>query len=345
MLKENLIQAIPDLVGSTPVVRLPGIGQKVENVPLVKLEKFNPGGSIKDRVALYVIQHLERLKLLNPGGTIVESSSGNLGIGLAMLGAQRGYRVVIIVDQNTSEQNISIMKAYGAEIVVETELDDCGLYHKTKLARAKRIAEETKGYWVNQTANELNSKAHEYTTGSEILSHFGEESGICVLATSSGGQLAGVSRALKAANPNIRVVAVDAKGSRIFSPNPYAYVTPGLGLSWFPAILDSATVDEVCLVDDRTAFEVARFLATHGLMLGPSSGAVAAACYCAQQKYVGETVLGLAPDGGERYLGTLFNDDWMLKRGFHTQLTEADVLASIGKLKLHGLAYETHDAC
>ncbi|MDD2102988.1 PLP-dependent cysteine synthase family protein [Pseudomonas putida] len=340
MKKTLQVSMVSDLVGSTPAVRLPSLFEEGSS-PFVKLEKFNPGGSIKDRVALYVIQELERQGLIQPGKTIVESSSGNLGIGLALHGAQRGYRVVIVVDQNTSKQNISIMHAYGAEIVIETELDDCGLYHKTKLARAKAIATQTNGYWVNQTANELNSQAHEQTTGAEISSQFGRFLDVCVLATSSGGQLAGVARALKAASPETKILAVDAKGSSIFSSKPHTYITPGLGLSWYPKILEPSLVDWVCLVDDRTAFEVARFLASKGLMLGPSSGAVAAACYRAQKAFGAKTnVLGLAPDGGERYLDTLFDDRWMAKQGFSPKPSSYDVKRRILELQLHEQAKE-----
>lgn len=334
MTRRGQVSIVADLVGDTPTVALPSLFE-AESSPLIKLEKFNPGGSIKDRVAFYVIQELERLGRIKPGGTIVESSSGNLGIGLALLGAQRGYHVVIVVDENTSKQNLAIMRAYGAEIVVETELDDCGLYHKTKLDTAKKIAAERSGYWVNQTANELNPEAHERTTGAEISAQFGQSLDVCVLATSSGGQLAGVARAIKATSPLTKIVAVDAKGSAIFSPKPHSYVTPGLGLSWHPKILDSSCVDFICLVDDRTAFEVARFLAAKGIMVGPSSGAVAAACYRAQQVLGSTTILGLAPDGGERYLNTLFDDEWMNERGFRSRVSSAEIKENIQGLLLH----------
>jgi len=329
----GFITDLRDLYCETPVVELPNtLG--VAGRAYAKLEKFNPAGSIKDRVAVYVLNKLERDEQFATNRTIVESSSGNLGIALAMLGAQRAIRVIIVVDPNTSPQNLSIMRAYGAEIIVENALDDKGLYHKTKLDRARRIAAETGGYWVNQTANVLNADAHAATTGPEILRQCGEVIEFCLVATSSGGQIAGIARAIKAHSPSIRIVAVDVVGSQIFSSCRRSYETPGLGLSWQPVLIEKDLIDYVCLVDDAAAFETARFLARQGILVGPSSGAVAAAVYRVQKEQPGASLLGVFPDGGERYLATLFDDEWMARRGFSSQVNSEQMLANLDRLQL-----------
>lgn len=323
-----------DLVGNTPVVSMPdlwGLGHG----PLAKLEKFNPGGSVKDRVAAYVFEKVISIQPETWTGPIVESSSGNLGIALAMLGAARGIEVIIVVDPNTSAQNIAIMRAYGAVIEVERELDSKGLYHETKLARARRIAYERDGYWVNQTANFLNAEAHRETTGREIVREFDTSLDVLAIATSSGGQLRGIAEAVKAHSPQTRIMAVDAVGSQIFSRRTRAYVTPGLGLSWTPVLIDRRLVDYVCLVEDALAFGTARMLARRGLLVGPSSGAVAAACYRIQAEGRPLKVLGICSDGGERYLSSLFDDAWMISKGFCPLERAEDIAPQIAALELN----------
>ena len=328
---------IVDLIGNTPIVAGNFLPQLDGDV-LFKLEKYNPAGSVKDRVARYVVDQAESRGWLSPGGVLVESSSGNLGIALALIGSQRGYRVIIVVDPNTSKQNIAIMRAYGAEIVIETERDDTGNYHKTKLARARKIAErEQGGYWVNQTANELNAEAHCLTTGAEIVKQTARDLDFCVIATSSGGQVAGIAAAVTEHIPGVRVVAVDVIGSQIFNRQGSQYLTPGLGLSWPPKILRPELIDYVCLIDDRTSFETARFLTRRGLMVGPSSGAVAAACYRVCQEHPRARILGVLADGGERYLTTLFDDDWMEKNGFDTAVNSIRILETASSLSLQRL--------
>jgi len=307
---------IDDLVGGTPMVEIsdwfdPPIGSL-----FLKLEKFNPVGSVKDRVARYIVDRAEGLGHLSPGGTLVESTSGNLGIALAMIGAQRGYRVIAVVDPRASAQNVAIMRAYGAEIYVEETKDNSGNYHLTKIATARRLAGDIPGaYWVNQTANDLNADTHYATTAPEILQQMGGEIDVCVVATSSGGQLAGINRFLKKHDPRISVLAVDIKGSQIFTSRGQAYLTPGLGLSWRPKLLRD-DIDKVCIVDDSACFEAARFCARRGVLLGPSSGGLLVGMLAAAKRWDAKRIVGLCPDGGERYISTLLNDDWMRSNGF-----------------------------
>lgn len=332
-LNANPAEVLLQRVGGTPSLALPALLCKSRR-PIGKLEKFNPAGSVKDRVAAYVFSWL--LDRFGPDwkGPIVESSSGNLGIALAMLGAINGIEVIIVVDPNTSEQNVAIMRAYGANIICETERDSKGLFHETKLARARQIADARQGYWVNQTANLLNAEAHSRTTGAEIADEFGTCVDVVVVATSSGGQIRGISEAIKAASPKTRILAVDAWGSLIFSKKPENYCTPGLGLSWPPALLDMGLIDEVCLVPDAVSFATARYLARSGLLVGPSSGAVAAACYRKLLDVPEARVLGILSDGGERYLTTLFDDDWMREKGFPENLQPEMLVREIAKLNL-----------
>ncbi|MBD2847675.1 cysteine synthase family protein [Paenibacillus sp. IB182496] len=308
-----------DTIGDTPLLRIPKLGRPGEGEVLLKYERYNPGGSVKDRPAKYIVEEAERAGLLQPGGTIIESSSGNFGISLAMIGAAKGYRVVILADPKTTAANLAVLQAFGAEVIVVTEKDDCGSYHKTRIAAANKLAEELPGaYRPDQCFNLLNSEAHHGTTAREIVEGCPPGLGAFVTAVSTGGQLGGISRYLKRHAPGVRIAGVDAVGSAIFGGPSAGYRIPGIGLGWTPTNIDVELVDEAYKIPDEQAFVAARTLARReGILVGPSSGAcLVAALHLAQRMRPGEYVVCMVADGGERYLQTLFDEDWMRDQGF-----------------------------
>jgi len=264
-----------DCVGSTPLFALQRIVGESDAELVVKWERGNPGGSIKDRPALYIVNTAERLGLLKPGGTIIESSSGNFGISLAMIGAARGYRVIILVDPKTTGINRRVLEAFGAEIIVVTEQDDTGSYHKTRILLANRLAKEIDGaFRPDQCFNLLNSQAHYLQTARELLSDCGAQLDAVVGTVSTGGQLGGLSRYLRQYAPHVRVVGVDAQGSAVFGGKPAPYLIPGVGLGWTPNNLDVRLLDSAFQVPSADAFYACHVLARYeGVLAGASGGA------------------------------------------------------------------------
>ena len=286
---------------------------------MLKYERYNPGGSIKDRAALHIVTEAERRGLLKPGGTIIESSSGNFGISLAMIGAAKGYRVIILVDPKTTSNNLALIRCFGAEAIVVTEPDDTGSYHKTRIALANKLAQEIENsFRPDQCFSLLNSAAHYRSTAREIVNHCPGRMAAFVGAVSTGGQLGGISAYLKTFAPSVKVVGVDAVGSGIFGGTTSAYRIPGIGLGWTPANLNLEHVDCAFKVTDEQAFLTARAFARHeGILMGPSSGACALVAFkLAQQLGPEEYVVCMVADGGDRYIHTLFNDEWMSQQGF-----------------------------
>jgi|SRR5947209_6045790 len=302
---------------------------------LLKLEKFNAAGSVKDRVALHVIERAERAGLLRPGGTIVESSSGNLGIALAFLGAARGYRVIVIVDPKAARQSVAIMRAYGAEVVVESRRDSTGNYHETRIERARELERTIPGaYWVNQTNNRWNAEAHALSTAREIVRDCGDSLRACVTAVSSGGHVAGIATALHEHDRRIRAVGVDVRGSAIFASQGYPYLIPGMGLSWRPSIIPDGVPDDVYLLGDEDCCGAARYLARRGLLVGPSSGAVFLVCArLAREAPPGATIAGVLADGGERYTDSVFSDAWLADHGLRPWSGEDGLVRAADRLR------------
>lgn len=325
------------LIGQTPLVDCSALLPAVKAAVHFKLEKFNAAGSVKDRAAAHIVRQAANSGRLASGGTIVESSSGNFGIALSFVAAILKYRVIIIVDPNASPQNIAIMRAYGAEVIVEREVDETGNYHLTRVRRARELEESIPGaYWVNQTENDWNVEAHRLTTAQELIQQTNGEMSFCVLPISSGGQVSGVAEGIKAACPGVRIVAVDVDGSGIFSPERHAYRTPGMGLSWRPKILREGLIDHVFLVTDAEACSCARFLARNGLLVGPSSGATALVCYhLALQHEIHKKVVGVLADGGERYLTTVFDDEWCTRNGMLVQHCKNAIRETAENLRPH----------
>lgn len=332
-----MIATILDTIGRTPLITCPNTNQAdAEGQLLLKYERYNPGGSVKDRPALYMVREAERRGLLRPGGTIIESSSGNFGISLAMIGAARGYRVIILVDPKTTAANVALLKAFGAEVVVVTEQDDSGSYHKTRITEANRLARDIEhSFRPDQCFNLLNSEAHYASTARELLEALGDRLAVFVAAVSTGGQLGGVSRYLKTFAPHVRVIGVDAVGSTVFGGEAHSYRIPGVGLSWTPANLDVELLDSVYKVADGDAFIAARaFARNEGILMGPSSGACAlVGMKLAQQLAPGQCVVSMVADGGDRYLPTLFNDEWMESQGLAGDLSAPELRLQAQRLR------------
>ena len=309
---------LEDLVGETPLVRLDRIGHDLDCHFLAKLELLNPGGSVKDRPALAMIDAAERDGLLQPGGTIVEPTSGNTGVGLALVAARRGYHCVFVMPDKMSPEKMDLLRAYGAEVVVcptAVAPDHPDSYYSV----AKRIAaERSGGYSPSQYWNPENPAAHERTTGPELwrqtagrITHF-------VAGIGTGGTISGIGRYLKAQNPDIRIIGADPVGSVYSGGTGRPYMVEGIGEDFWPGTYDGSVVDEVVEVSDRDSFLTARAVTrTEGLLVGGSTGtAVWAALHVGRSLPPDAVMVVLVPDSGRGYLSKIYNEDWMADFGF-----------------------------
>src|SRR4051794_24003668 len=306
-----------DLIGNTPVVRLPALQPPGGARLLAKLEYLNPGGSIKDRIGLPMIAAAERAGLLRAGGTIVEPTSGNTGVGLAMVAVQKGYRCIFVMPDKMSQEKISLLRAFGAEVVVcptNVEPEDPESYYSV----SKRLTAEIPGAFnPNQYANPANPQAHYETTGPEIYEQVGEELDVLVAGVGTGGTITGIARYLKERLPNLSVVGADPEGSIYNSPEVRPYLVEGVGEDFWPSTFDPAVVDRWITVSDRDSFHATRRLARlEGILTGGSCGlALHAALQVARELDESKTVLVLLPDGGRPYLSKVYNDTWMIEHG------------------------------
>lgn len=279
-----------DLIGNTPVVRIGKI--------YAKLESLNPGGSIKDRAVLGMIMRAERQGKLKRGYTIVEPTSGNTGISIAMLAAPRGYRAVLVMPENMSTERIKIMKAFGAEVVLTPATESL----EGAMKMAKRLASRPRTFMPNQFANPHNTKAH-HRTGKEILKQIGIPDAF-VAGVGTGGTLMGVAEVLKQANPRVKIIAVEPSESAVMSGGkPGAHEIQGIGDGFIPDLVDMEKIDDVITVSSEEAIRTAKELARkHGLLAGISSGANVFAARIAEKKFRCRKVATVLPDRGERYL-------------------------------------------
>jgi cysteine synthase A len=308
--------SIIDCIGRTPMVRLQRLFPFPDVEVLAKLELLNPGGSVKDRPARYIVEEGLRSGRIHARTPLVESSSGNLGIALAMVARAYGLSFTCVVDPKISTANLRIIRSLGAAIHMVHERDEQGGYLGTRVRQVRAMVSERPGtVWINQYANELNWRSHHAGEGEEILADIDGQIDALVIAVSTTGTIHGIARRLRERHPRMRVVAVDALGSVIFGGPPRRRELPGMGASRVPELCRPDEIDEVILVDDREATCGCRALAAHeGIFAGGSSGAVVAAIRQLLPRLPRPCrIVTLLPDRGERYLDLVYDDDWVHK--------------------------------
>ena len=328
----NYYTSILETIGGTPLVRLNRITQGVKPLMLAKVEYFNPGGSVKDRIGIGLIESMERSGRLKPGGTIVEPTSGNTGTGLALAAAIKGYHLICVMTDKVAEEKRSLLRAYGAEVVICPSSAAHGApdHYQTVAAR---LARETPGACSpNQYANPANPLSHYHGTGPEIWRDTDGKVTAFVAGIGTAGTIIGTARYLKEQNPAIKVIGADPSGSIYSGDTPHPYKVEGIGTDVFPENWDASVVDEVIRVDDRASFSLTLRLAREeGILCGGSCGtALAAAMEYAERCGPDEVIVTLLPDTGRGYLSKIYNETWMRENGFYetpTQPTLADVLA------------------
>lgn len=307
----KVYEELTELIGGTPLLKLNHLMEKedLEANLFGKLEFFNPGGSVKDRIALSMILDAEEKGLLAPGGTIIEPTSGNTGIGLALVATLRGYHLILTMPETMSIERRSLLKAFGAEIV----LTDGDMAMQGSIDKARELNQKIPNSIIlEQFENPANPIAHEKTTAVEILDDLDGQVDIFVAGVGTGGTLGGVGKGLKEKNPDVQIIAIEPWGSQVLKGEPAGFhAIQGIGANFIPAVLDLEIIDEIIPVKDEDAYTCARMLTkTEGLLVGISSGAAAwAAIQLARRpENAGKNIVVLMPDTGERYLSTpLFN--------------------------------------
>ena len=305
-------------IGNTPLIRLNRSVRNLAPTIYAKTESFNPGGSAKDRVALRMIDEAEQRGLLQPGGTVIEATAGNTGVGLALVSAVRGYRCIFVMPDKMSADKIRLLRAYGAEVVItptNVPPDSPESYNGV----AARLAREIKGAWrASQFTNLANPQAHYEATGPEIWEQTEGRVTVFVAAAGTGGTLSGTGEFLKDRNPKIRVIGADIEGSILSGGTPGSWKVEGIGEDFVPSTLNAQVVDEWLRVSDAESFSTAREIArSEGLLLGGSSGtALSAAFRYALRCKPEDVIVTLCPDTGRNYLSKMYDDLWMAQNGF-----------------------------
>jgi cystathionine beta-synthase len=356
-----------DAVGDTPLVRLNAVTAGLQSTLWAKVEYLNPGGSVKDRIALRIIEDAEKSGALKPGGTIVEATSGNTGAGLAMAAAIKGYKCIFVLPDKQSEEKRASLRAYGAKVVV-TPTDVMPEDPRSYYSVSRRIADETPGaYYANQYHNPSNPETHYQWTGPELWEQTDGQIDVFIAGLGTGGTVTGIGKYLKEKNPNIQIVGVDPVGSIYYDffrtgqiTEAFSYVLEGIGEDFLPSTMDFAHVDDVVRVGDKECFQMTRRIAREeGIFAGGSSGAAVAGAlkYLRLHDRPDLKAVVLLPDNGSRYLSKVYNDKWLEEGGFldaqvslgtvrdllperppvtvdaTTKVTEA-----IGLMKLHGIS-------
>jgi cystathionine beta-synthase len=318
----RVAKSILELIGRTPLVELSSRLNPTNVKILAKLEYFNPGGSVKDRIGLAMIERAEREGKLRPGMTVVEPTSGNTGIGLAIACILKGYKLIVTMPDKMSQEKIDLLKAYGAEVVIcptAVPPEDPQSYYSV----ARRIAEEQGAYLPDQYSNPANPEAHYLTTGPEIWEQTGGELDAFVCGVGTGGTITGVGRFLKEKNPDVKIVGVDPEGSMLYTAfynqphDVHPYLIEGIGEDLIPETLDFSVIDEMIRVNDRESFLMTReLLQKEGLFVGISSGSAVVGALRYAEKMGEGTLVVLLPDSGRNYLRKAFSDEWMRAQGF-----------------------------
>jgi cystathionine beta-synthase len=337
-------ESILDTIGHTPLVKLNSVTSGLSCLVLAKVEFFNPGGSVKDRIGWPIIEEAERSGRLKPGGTIVEATSGNTGVGLAIAAALRGYNTIFVMPDKMSQEKILLLRAYGARVVVTptaVEPEDPRSYYSV----ARRLVEETpNAILANQYANPVNPEAHYRTTGPEIWQQTGGRITHFVAGMGTGGTISGAGRYLKEQDPAVQVVGVDPLGSILYElhrsgtyTEAESYKVEGIGEDFLPNTTDLSVIDEVVRVSDRESFLMTRRLVREeGIFAGGSCGAaVAGALKYAREHQLGpdDVMVVILPDSGSRYLSKVFDDGWMRENGFLEQVWSDIRAGNIQSLK------------
>jgi cystathionine beta-synthase len=313
----EVLDSFLDAVGNTPLVRLTKVARGVRPTILAKLEMLNPGGSVKDRIGLPMIEAAERAGLLKPGGTIVEPTSGNTGHGLAIAAAIKGYKCIFVMPDKMSQEKVALLRAYGAEVVITPTAvapESPESYYRV----ADRLTEEIPGaFQPNQYFNQVNPETHEATTGPEIWEQTGGRIDVLVCGVGTGGTITGIGRFLKQRKPELVVVGADPEGSLYSGDEVRPYLTEGIGEDFWPDTFDPSIVDRWVRVSDKDAFRTARAVTRQeGILVGGSSGtAVAAALQVAAEMDEDTTIVVILPDTGRNYLSKLYSESWLLQYG------------------------------
>jgi cystathionine beta-synthase len=343
----DVAESVLDLIGNTPMVQLPRVGAGLPCPVVAKLETTNPGGSSKDRPAVTMIDEAEKAGLLKPGGTIIEPTSGNTGVGLAIVAAQRGYKCLFVMTDKVSSEKVSLLEAYGAEVVVcpvAVAPDDPRSYYST----AERLVKEVpNAYRPNQYHNQANPKAHYESTGPEIWEQTKGKVTHFVAGAGTGGTITGVGRFLKEQNSTVQIIAADPMNSVYSGGDGRPYLVEGVGEDFWPETYDPKVVDTTIAISDAESFAMAhRVTKEEGILIGGSGGtAVAAALQIAEGLTSDDLVVVLIPDSGRGYLSKIFDKNWMIKMGFTKQegLVVADLIRAKPPEKL-GLTYVNPEA-
>ncbi len=315
-------ESVADVIGNTPIVKLKRFGGLHTHNLWAKLEFLNPGGSVKDRIAKNMIEQAEQQGKLKPGGTIIEATAGNTGIGLAMMAALKGYKLVTIVSQKVSQDKVKLLKRLGAEVVVTKPGKPVG-DPEHFLSIARRLTKERKGWFVDQFYNPDNVQVHYEITGPEIWEQTEGKVDAIVAGAGTGGTLSGAGRYLKEKKPSVKVILADPLGSILADlfddekTTPGQYVVEGIGQDFLPGNFHKDVVDLAIRVSDEQSVQAAYdLMKMEGIFAGSSSGCIAAAAsaYCMGLKGKGKNVLAILPDGGRGYLSTIYDDSWMREK-------------------------------